>query len=159
MDRVWCVQVAPYMMGGRAQWKRCALHVYIARFIDMQQQLNRHQSFFTGGNGGYPKSYNLNVAVGPSEAVFGGAGGGVAVGVVGAAAGGAGGGGGAGAANVDASGLNAAAMAAAAAAGVQGGKERTAHGVETVSRKSVGQHQGSGQGAPALSLQVRVEGE
>lgn len=141
--------MAPFMMGGRAQWKRCAQHVYIARFIDMQQQLGRHQSFFTGGNGAYSKSYNLNV--GPSEPAFGGA--------AAAAVSGPSGGSGAGAANPEATerGLSAAAMAAAAA-GMQGVvKDRTPYNMENMgSRKSPGQHQGSGQGAPTLSLQVRV---
>ena len=133
------------MMGPqRAAWKRCAQHVYIAHFIDMQQQLNRHQSFFTGGGGAYPKSYNLNVPLAPSESVFGGAGGGAAVG-----------GGGAGALEATERGLNAAAMAAAAAAGMQGVKER-AYSMEMLSRKSpAGQHGHNGQGAAALSLQVR----
>ncbi len=154
------MQVSPYMMGGRATWKRCAMHVYIARFIDMQQQVNRHHhSFFPGGSQAYPKSYNLNVPLAPSESLFGGAGGVGSVGLVGgAASSGSTGGSGSGsaAATLEATerGLNAAVMAAAAAASMQGVKERSAYSMDMVSRKSPGQHQGSGPGAPSLSLQV-----
>ena len=148
------MQVPAFMMGTqRAAWKRCAQHVYIAHFIDMQQQLSRHQSFFPGGSQVYPKSYNLNVPVGPSESVFGGAGGGGAVG--------GGGDRGAGAVEATERGLSAAAMAAAAAASMQGAKER-AYSMEMLSRKSPGQHgHGGGSGAAAataLSLQVRAGG-
>lgn len=152
------VQVPPYMMGPqRAAWKRCAQHVYIAHFIDMQQQLNRHQSFFTGGGQAYPKSYNLNVPLAPSESVFGGAGGAPAAGAGGGGGGGvssSGVGGGAGTLEATERGLNAAAMAAAAAASIQGVKER-AYSMEMLSRKSPGQHGVSGGGPAALSLQVR----
>lgn len=136
----------------RAAWKRCAQHVYIAHFIDMQQQLNRHQSFFTAPNQAYPKSYNLNVPLAPSESAFGG--GGAGGGGGGAGSGGVSSSGGAGALEATERGLSAAAMAAAAAAGMQGVKER-AYSMDMLSRKSPGQHgHGGGQGA-ALSLQVR----
>ncbi|XP_073392668.1 uncharacterized protein [Physcomitrium patens] len=138
----------PYIVPQRAAWKRCALHVYIAHFIDLQQQLKQHQSFFGGPNQGYSKSYNLNVAVGGSDAVLGGAVGSPMVGGVGA-----------GGADVDATerGLNAAAMAAAAAASMQGAKER-AHGVGVAGRKSPGGEQHGGQQAAGLSVQVGVGG-
>nr|XP_024386097.1 hornerin-like [Physcomitrium patens] len=142
------VPEVPYIVPQRAAWKRCALHVYIAHFIDLQQQLKQHQSFFGGPNQGYSKSYNLNVAVGGSDAVLGGAVGSPMVGGVGA-----------GGADVDATerGLNAAAMAAAAAASMQGAKER-AHGVGVAGRKSPGGEQHGGQQAAGLSVQVGVGG-
>uniref|UniRef100_A0A7I4A1X5 Uncharacterized protein n=3 Tax=Physcomitrium patens TaxID=3218 RepID=A0A7I4A1X5_PHYPA len=137
----------PYIVPQRAAWKRCALHVYIAHFIDLQQQLKQHQSFFGGPNQGYSKSYNLNVAVGGSDAVLGGAVGSPMVGGVGA-----------GGADVDATerGLNAAAMAAAAAASMQGAKER-AHGVGVAGRKSPGGEQHGGQQAAGLSVQAAAQ--
>ena len=151
------MQVTPLTMGTqRAAWKRCAQHVYIAHFIDMQQQLTRHHSFFPGGSQAYLKSYNLNVPLAPSEPVYAGAGRGGAVG-----AGGDRGVGGAGAVEATERGLNAAAMAAAAAASMQGAKER-AYSMEMLSRKSPAQHgHGGGSGAAAataLSLQVRAGG-
>jgi hypothetical protein len=135
------------------------MHVYIARFIDMQQQVNRHhQSFFAGGSQAYPKSYNLNVPLAPSESLFGGGGGGGSVGIVGGSAASVStGGSGSASASLEATerGLNAAAMAAAAAASMQGVKERASYSsMDMVSRKSPGQHQGSVPGAPSLSLQV-----
>jgi hypothetical protein len=65
-------------------WKRCASHVYIAHFIDAQQQMNRlpfiqaaYQSS-TSLFGG--KSYNLNVPLSPAEALFGNGSGGPLIG-------------------------------------------------------------------------------
>uniref|UniRef100_A0A7I4A8S5 Uncharacterized protein n=1 Tax=Physcomitrium patens TaxID=3218 RepID=A0A7I4A8S5_PHYPA len=142
----------PYIMPQRASWKRCALHVYIAHFIDMQQQLNRHQTFIAASNQGYPKSYNLNVPFAPSDGVFGGAAGNIMAGAVGGAlvSGSTGA-----SANLEATerGLNAAAIAAAAAASMQGVKER-AYNMDFLSRKSPEQQQHSGQQARAVSLQT-----
>lgn len=145
-------------MSQRAAWKRCALHVYIAHFIDMQQQLNRHQTYIAASNQGFSKSYNLNVPFAPSDGVFGGAAGNIMAGAVGGTLVNNSGGGNA---NLEATerGLNAAAIAAAAAAAasMQGIKER-AYNMDFLNRKSPEQQQHSGQQAPAVSLQVRMTG-
>ncbi|XP_024519470.1 protein TIME FOR COFFEE isoform X2 [Selaginella moellendorffii] len=58
-------QIMPYL-SGRHTWKRCAIHVFIARFIDLQQQVARHSLMAaTLSYGGKP--YNLNI---PADAVF-----------------------------------------------------------------------------------------
>jgi hypothetical protein len=68
------VQLPPYIMPPRQAWKRCALHVYIARFIDMQQQLSSHHTFFPSTNHLYgAKPYNLNMPLSPAESLLGSA--------------------------------------------------------------------------------------
>ncbi|CAM6093811.1 unnamed protein product [Calypogeia fissa] len=62
-------------------WKRCASHVYIAHFIDAQQQMNRHpfiQAAYQNSATLFgSKSYNLNFPLTPVEALFGGSSGGL----------------------------------------------------------------------------------
>jgi hypothetical protein len=54
-------------------WKRCASHVWIAHFIDAQQQVNQHPFFVAGLYGG--KSYNQNMSLLPPGALYGSSGG------------------------------------------------------------------------------------
>lgn len=68
----------PYLIQARQPqpWKRCASHVYIAHFIDAQQQMNRHpfiQAAYQNSATLFgSKSYNLNIPLTPAEALFGG---------------------------------------------------------------------------------------
>lgn len=63
-------QVAPYVLS-KASWKRCASHVYIAHFIDYQQQISRHPYFNPAYQNYAPKPYNLNIPLAPTESIFG----------------------------------------------------------------------------------------
>lgn len=134
----------------RQPWKRCASHVYIAHFIDMQQQITRHP-FFTAANLYGAKSYNLNVPLPPAESVFGSSVGGPLGGnVTGPPATSS-----AAAATLEANerGLNAAAIAVASAASIQAVKER-AYNMEVLNRKPPAQQQQTAQHQSPLSLQV-----
>ncbi|KAH8945760.1 hypothetical protein BDL97_12G057500 [Sphagnum fallax] len=55
-------------------WKRCACHVWIAHFIDRQQQSNRRPFFTAELYGG--KSYNPNMSLPPADPLYGSNGGG-----------------------------------------------------------------------------------
>lgn len=68
------MQVSPFSnIPPQQPWKRCASHVWIAHFIDTQQQVNRHPFFAAGPYGG--KSYNPNMSLPPPEALYGSGGG------------------------------------------------------------------------------------
>ncbi|KAH9557301.1 hypothetical protein CY35_07G079400 [Sphagnum magellanicum] len=53
-------------------WKRCASHIWIAHFIDAQQQVNQHPFFVAGLYGA--KSYNQNMSLLPPGALYGSSG-------------------------------------------------------------------------------------
>lgn len=65
------LQVPPFAFpGARPLCKRCATHVYIAHFIDTQQQMQRHPIWAAGGLYSM-KPYNVNAPL-PPNALFGG---------------------------------------------------------------------------------------
>jgi hypothetical protein len=68
------MQVSPFSnIPPQQPWKRCASHVWIAHFIDAQQQVNRHPFFVAGLYGA--KSYNQNMSLLPPGALYGSSGG------------------------------------------------------------------------------------
>lgn len=137
-------------MPPRQAWKRCALHVYIARFIDMQQQLNSHHPFYTSANNMYgAKPYNLNMPLSPVESLFGSA---TGAPLVGSASGPSAASSSAAAVNLEACDRGLSAAANAAAASINGSKERAYHS-EVLTRKLPAQQQSTHQQA-TLAMQV-----